>query len=169
MTTRQVSTQPLEGLGVSVGEEVLAELIFQHVEDSVTWCRLAQVSKRFNKVAERKLIRKQTQQSVVIPESTAFSEWTELPANGQKHGFYRELFVDRKTSYEYTIKNNAPHGTVRSWFGDGNLQYVISYRNGKNHGNYNEWNRDGIHIYSLVYSDGKLIETRKRNFEKKND
>lgn len=117
----------------------LAELLFPHVTDSVTWCRLAQVSKRFNKVAKEKLIKRIGDG----PYINGYTEWTEMPSNGRKHGIYLECFCVDSISYKHTYKDGQQHGTSYSWFDGGVKHYIRNFKNGNLCGENIEWNRDG--------------------------
>lgn len=119
-----------------IGEEALAELIFSHVDDSVTWCRLAQVSKRFNKVSKRKLIQKE------VFSYGKKEIYTILPANGLCHGVYQVIEKVHTNAYlqvKCTNKNGQQHGLYQAWFNNGQLFIEKNYVDGQKYGRCRIW------------------------------
>lgn len=164
-----------------IGEEVLAELIFQHVEDSVTWCRLAQVSKRFNKAAERKLIKiKEGPQIVSTSLPNGYKHGKEIIyyshgkisfltyyKSDKKHGTCHSMYADDTFHWEHNYQNGEMHGTVRGWYLHGRMSYCEHYHKGKKHGVFQKWDGDGELVQDLEYQDNVLVKNNilKRTFE----
>ena len=83
-----------------ISESDLAELLFPHVTDFKTWIALSKVSKKFNEVSKRMLIRKET-----LNTDGSKAIWTVLPI-GLEHGF------------------------AQGWYSNGKLRYIQNYNNG---------------------------------------
>lgn len=155
-----------------INETTLAELIVPHtLDDTRTFCRLAQVSKRFKQVTNRMLIRKERW----IHLKTI---WTELPGSGKKHGLFRCWYPDGQLEYEtnyvhnriqgfsrgwyragnpqsiWFYNDNVPHGTCCGWYQDGKLWYIYNYQNGYRHGFSQERNARGELVEEQWYSNG---------------
>lgn len=112
-----------------INETVLAELLFPHtLQYPKTFCQLSQVSKRFNEVSKRQLIKKNW-----INKDGTKEVWTELP-NGKKQGL------------------------SRGWHENGQLRYEKNYDQGQLYGLYRGWHSNGQLIYKHNYDKGELIE-----------
>jgi antitoxin component YwqK of YwqJK toxin-antitoxin module len=107
-----------------INETTLAELLFPQIQDPKTWCKLAQVSKRFNEVFKRKLIKKER-----TDFSGAKEVWTELP-NGQKHGPAKGLYSSGHLAHIVYYNQGELHGTNRYWYRNGQLIYKLEYKHG---------------------------------------
>jgi antitoxin component YwqK of YwqJK toxin-antitoxin module len=123
-----------------INESVFAELLFQQIQDPKTWCRLSQVSKRFNKVIKSKLIKKEN-----IDEDGRITIWTELP-NGQRHGLLRKWYkVSDQTSGSHGLLEFESHyiqgilQSGKSWYPNGLQHYERNYQQGKLHGLWRKW------------------------------
>lgn len=133
----------------------LAELLFPHVTDSITWCRLAQVNKRFYQVAKQFLIKK-TEMFRLGPYGGFKTVWTELP-NRKKHGAVIKIDPtnNRRLSETY-YSNNEINGPHYSWTKDGMLCLKCSYKNGVLHGHYQSWFYNDAQLsFNLNYLNGQ--------------
>jgi hypothetical protein len=145
-----------------INEETLAELVFRQVDDSVTWCRLAQVSRRFYCVANRLLIRKN---GIFLGASAT---WTELPVpqalrtqcpNGYVHGLclMQNIYTDN-SKHECYYRNGTLHGTHLGYYNNSiQLAYSYSYKLGKEHGTQQVWDEDGNIVYRQKMIDGHPV------------
>lgn len=138
-----------------IDERTLAELLFPHVlDDPITFHRLTQVSKKFNKVSKTKLRRKELE--------NYFGEkrvWTELPTGGLKHGLSRGWcgkyvhdigYVQGSLIYSHNHHHGELHGTQHGWDNNGKLCYIHNYRHGASHGRQQGWSQGGILEYDCV-------------------
>lgn len=144
-----------------ISERDLAELIVPNtINDSVTFHRLAQVSKRFNAVARRLLIKRM----VIYPDSKYKEIWTEQP-NGQKQGLARKWYLNTEhpskprgqLETEFTYLNDRRHGMCREWFLNGQLWGEYNYMNGLFHGLIRVWHPNGKLKYEMWYLNGKEV------------
>lgn len=139
-----------------INQTILAELIFQHVDDSVTWCRLAQVSKRFNAVSKNKLVAKERQLTEVFHtadsyfnESNSTVFWTELPTNGKSHGISRCIDENGKMVSEEYYLNGYQHKYYKKWHANGQLHIESNIHQNKLNGQCRLWYPNGqIHLES---------------------
>lgn len=134
-----------------INENDLAILIIPHtLDDTRTFCRLSQVSKRFNQVSKKMLIQKKgvTQDGNYV--------WMELP-NGQRHGLCRVWYLFGQLYYEYNTIHNIYHGLYRGWFPNGQLMLEMNYQNGRRHGIERVWDSNGQLVSDKRYSNGSLI------------
>lgn len=129
----------------------LATLLAPHITDSITWCRMTQVCRRFRETFNSLLIKKT---SISIISSAFRTEWVELPASGLKHGLYLVFFENGNLSYENTYKNDIIHGARKSWFDNGQLDYIHNYRDGQRHGLQQDWGKNGEIYPTRMYLDG---------------
>ena len=89
-----------------IGETDLAELLFPHIlDDLITWVRLSQVSRRFNEVAKKKLIRKER-----IDGCGRKIIWTEFPT-----GLCRTWYPHGQLSSSINYQHGKRHGLFREW------------------------------------------------------
>lgn len=165
----------------NISENDLAELIVPHtLNDPVTFHRLAQVSKRFNHVTKRMLVKKENWIHFKML-------WTELPGSGKKHGLYRcwysngqleyetnyvqgrkhgfsrGWYLDGKKQSEWYYNDNVPHGTCYGWYRDGKPWYIYNYQNGYRNGFIQEWDSYGQLVEERRYFNGNPL------FENPND
>lgn len=126
----------------------LAEILFPHVDDSETWCKLAQVNRRFNEVAKRLLVRKKE------IHNDCDEMWTELPSNGKRHGVYQKFFKGGMIWAECQFKNDWMHGTYERWYPSGEKNYESNQINGLTHGLVQEWFPNGVLASEKNYSYG---------------
>lgn len=117
-----------------IGEESFAEILYPQVEDPRVWHRLQQVSKRFNRVGKRLLI-KNTKDATT---------WTIMP-NGQLHGLYRKW-----------LKISGPD---RTWC-KGGLTLEENYHRGKKHGYTRQWDAAGFLLSEHLFNHGLLQFTK---------
>jgi antitoxin component YwqK of YwqJK toxin-antitoxin module len=169
-----------------INEAVFAQLIFPHtLQDTKTFCQLAQVSKRFHEVSKKYLIKKENIDSTVGFKTV----WTELP-NGQLHGLCRGWYLvsgqsseargqlryeenyhqghvhglsrgwwsNGQLEYERNYNQEQFHGLSRGWWSNGQLSYEKNYNQGQLHGLCRGWDEDGQLWYEHNYHQGKLIE-----------
>lgn len=89
--------------------KLLATLIYHHIPDSITWCRLQQVSSRFNQVGKKKLVQKEK-------SNLNYKDvWTELP-NGLLHGIHRtQSLLNHKIVHEHYMVNGKIHGVYKEF------------------------------------------------------
>jgi antitoxin component YwqK of YwqJK toxin-antitoxin module len=136
-----------------INEAVFAELIFPHtLQYPKTFCQLSQVSKRFNEVSKRQLVKKER-----INQDGIKEVWTELP-NGKKHGLYREWDSFGQLWYEHNYQHGQLHGLYQRWYSNGQLAYESNYQQGQSHGLCRRWYEDGQLMYELNYQQGQVIE-----------
>lgn len=141
-----------------------AELIFQHVDDSVTWCRLAQVNKQFNKVSKQLLVRR-----IDVLNDDSKVVWHELPAirsqpgcvpglSNAKHGLWQTFKPngnDNCDSEGYYLNNMQ---TGMWWYKShkwGEL-LTMNYLNGHRHGLERTYNREGRLVLEKTFLKGYL-------------
>lgn len=115
-----------------------AELIFQHVDDSETWCRLAQVNKKFNKASKTQL----TPGKICTSEETIV--WTTLP-NRKEHGPYRRFYVGGQLRTETYFRDGRGHGVSREWHHNGRLFSKSVFKNGWSV-SHSAWDSSGLQI-----------------------
>lgn len=136
-----------------ISESDLAELIIPHsINDLVTFHRLAQVSKRFNVVSKKLLIRREE-----IDFNGIKFVWTELP-NRLKHGHSRLWHPNGQLTQDYNYINGELQGVCKNWYLNGQLTSEWNYFDNDRHGLCKGWYPNGELIYSNRYSYGKLIE-----------
>lgn len=138
-----------------INETTLAEFILPHtIDDHVTFHRLSCVSRRFNQVAKRMLIRREQ-----INYGCKYI-WTELPGSvgGRIHGLYRIFLENGLLHREYTYHQGSRHGRMRGWYAIGgltHLTYEWNYYQGKLHGLQHEWHINGQLVSEENYHHGK--------------
>lgn len=136
---------------MDINGETWAELIFPHVTDSVTWCRLTKVNKRFNRVSKRKIINKE-----IATPGGILKMWQELPT-GIKHGEAKK-YIGSQMVFRCNMFNNHVHGQYKAWH-TGTDQSVYKEGNaiyGTKHGLYREWYSTGQLHCECNFSNGNL-------------
>ena len=136
-----------------ISESDLAELLFPHVTDFKTWIALSKVSKKFNEVSKKKLIKKEEKY-----EDGYKKIWTILLRTGQKHGFQREWYPSNQLMHESNYYQGKKHGIAKGWFVNGQLSYSCNYYYDQLHGPYLGWFINGQLVSKNNYNHGKLIE-----------
>ncbi len=146
-----------------INTQDFADLLFQHINDSVTWCRMQQVSKKFNRAGKRKLI--QVQSTGDDYEET----YTTLP-NGVRHGIRRGRDFRGQLLLECCYRDGRKHGQCLRWHKNGQMWDSRGYLNGYENGTSKEWDPSG-HLrhecdylggqrhghHKAWYADGQLI------------
>lgn len=137
-----------------INEETLAELIFSHNNDIQTYLHLAQVSKRFNKVSKRVLVKK-TYIKTYIRANGETTCWTELPnIPGIRHGLLtiKHIYGCITSEHNYCIGNL--HGICKNYHINGQIGSIGNYVNGKEHGQLEGWYIDGKQEYKINFVNG---------------
>lgn len=126
-----------------MNEENLAELIFSHTSDVLTWYRLERVSKRFNRVGLRKRFFIRKQYTVYGNSVEHLNIYTSLPNSIKKHGPYIIWNAPGQKGAEFNYTNDHLHGRYRQWRSDGKIKKDCIYQNGKKHGHSMKWYQNG--------------------------
>ena len=150
-------------------------LIAQQIDDSLTWCRFAQVSRMCKEITDKLLVKKSGNY-----ECNDTVEWFELPngeyhgtcqqfsettgqlvrerkfKDGKDHGFYRKWHSNGQLVLEYNYKDGKEHGFHRKWHSNGQLCYECNYKDGKKHGFHRKWSENGQLLYESNYKDGHI-------------
>jgi antitoxin component YwqK of YwqJK toxin-antitoxin module len=107
-----------------INKNNLAEILFPHINDSDTWCRMAQVSKQFY-ICSNKMLNKK--EKIMLEYKWT---WSKLP-NKQLHGKYKMWYENGQLCYEECYKNGKLHGMKAQWNRCGRLELVNYYANGQ--------------------------------------
>ena len=62
----------------------------------------------------------------------------------QRHGKYREWYMNGQIKFEYSNKNGQKHGIYREWHENGQLKIQTTYKNGEIIGKYKRWYANGV-------------------------
>jgi antitoxin component YwqK of YwqJK toxin-antitoxin module len=126
----------------------LPEILYPHVSDSDTWCKLSELNKKFYETAKKML---------VTVKSCGTSSFTKLPI-GISHGLYQNKYLNGQLYLKCHFKNGLLHGPKYEWYHIGNKWSKKNFINGKLHGHVYEWSKTGLLITHEYYQDGKRTE-----------
>lgn len=139
--------------GILINEENLATLLFKHINDSIVWCRMMQVSHRFNHIGK-----KFATMTMTMRGDKHKNTFTLKLQNGYK--LIKWWYANGQIDVEINFLNNKKHGVCRSWYPSGKLYYKENWQNGKIHGLSTYWHELNGTYCTIYYDKGKPIQER---------
>jgi antitoxin component YwqK of YwqJK toxin-antitoxin module len=130
----------------------LPEILFPHVNDSDTWCKLSEVNRKFYETAKKML--------VVVREINQkygyMKTYTKILGTGLRHGLYQRIWCNGQKVIESYYKNGELHGPYYRWYLGGKKWNECNYLKGKLHGRYCLWGYDGLWYCEEYYHNGEI-------------